>query len=93
MPDRGKPRNTALALSVFGAIFMVPPLINIFNQPVWVFEVPLIGVYLFVLWIILILGTFFLSRHLREVEPLTKSRGGDEGSTNIGAIDGEEGKD
>ncbi len=66
MSNRRKIENGALALPIFGAILIVPPLLNVFNVEVLIFGAPLIIIYLFSLWILLIIATFFLSRHLPD---------------------------
>jgi len=69
-----KVENTVFAFFIFGAIFMLPPLINIFNKPIKIFDLPLIVVFLFSLWVILILGTFFLSNNLKRNNTLNKPK-------------------
>ena len=66
MDNRRKLENAALALSVFGAILMVQPLLNLFNIEVRLFGMPLIIIYLFSVWIALIGGTFIISRLLAK---------------------------
>lgn len=66
MPDRRKLENAALALPVFGAILMVPPLIGIFNVSHTVFGIPVPVIYLFSLWISLIGATVFLSSRMND---------------------------
>lgn len=69
MPDRRKLENAALAVPVFGAVLMVPPLINVFDVPVTIFGAPLEVVYLFAVWIALIGITAILSRRVKDVSP------------------------
>ncbi len=66
MANRRKLENAALALSVFGVILMVPPLLSIFNIPIKLFGAPLVVIYLFSLWLVLIGATFFLSSRLKS---------------------------
>ncbi len=61
MANYRKIENAALALAIFGAILIVPPLLNLFNIEILLFGTPLIIIYLFTLWILLIVGTFLLS--------------------------------
>ncbi len=85
MSNRRKIENGALALSIFGAILIVPPLLNVFNVEVLIFGAPLIIIYLFSLWILLIIATFFLSRHLSDSPTLEQNNDGFE----AGDIEGE----
>jgi len=64
MPNRRKLENAAMALLIFGAIMIVPPILSIFNIPTQLFGAPLVVIYLFTIWIILIGATFFLSSRL-----------------------------
>ena len=58
-----------LALTVFGALLLVPPLVHVFNQPRSHLGIPQIVIYLFASWLLLIAGTAALSRRLpRETE-------------------------
>jgi hypothetical protein len=66
MNGRRKLENTALALSIFGAIMMVPPLLSIFNIDTRLFGAPLVVIYLFTLWIVLIGATAFISSKLMQ---------------------------
>ncbi len=56
--------SAMLALTVFGALLLVPPLVLVFNQPISHFGVPQIVIYLFLVWLGLIVGTAWLSRTL-----------------------------
>lgn len=56
--------SAMLALTVFGALLLVPPLVLVFNQPISHFGVPQIVIYLFLVWLGLIIGTAWLSRTL-----------------------------
>ena len=53
-----------LALTLFGALLMLPPLVHVFNQPLTHFGMPQIVIYLFVVWLLLIVGTALLNRAL-----------------------------
>ena len=64
MAERRKLTASMLALTVFGALLLVPPLVYVFNQPISHFGVPQIVIYLFVVWLLLILGTAALVRLL-----------------------------
>lgn len=67
MVHRQKLENGALALSVFGAILIVPPILSVFNVPVRIYGAPLAIAYLFVVWIGLIMVTALLSRHMKDL--------------------------
>ena len=56
--------SAMLALTVFGALLLVPPLVLVFNQPISHFGIPQIVIYLFLVWLGLIVGTAWLSRSL-----------------------------
>lgn len=60
MPDRRKSYRPGLvnerlmALFVLGVVMITPPFIGVFNKPVMVLNVPLLYVYLFAAWVLLI---------------------------------------
>jgi len=62
--ERRKLIASMFALTLFGALLLVPPLVYLFNQPISHFGVPQIVIYLFVVWLLLIVGTAALSRLL-----------------------------
>ena len=62
--ERRKLRSAMLVLTLFGALLMLPPLIHIFNQPLTHAGIPQIVIYLFVVWLLLIVGTALLNRAL-----------------------------
>ena len=68
MASRRKLENAALALSVFGAVLIVPPILSIFNVQLRLFGVPVVVIYLFLVWITLVGVTRFLSGRMPEVE-------------------------
>ena len=63
--------NATLALPVFGAMLIVPPLIGVFNAPWRVFGLPVGGLYLLVVWTMLIGAAFWLAR-----QPAARGRSG-----------------
>jgi hypothetical protein len=66
-PFRGhRARDAALVLPLAGLVLIAPPAINLFLADLSVFGVPLIGVYLFGVWGLLIVGARLLSRRLGE---------------------------
>lgn len=69
MAERRKLESSMLVLTISGALMLVPPLVYVFNQPISHFGVPQIVIYLFVVWLLLILGTAVLTRALPREEP------------------------
>lgn len=65
MPIRRKLENIALALPIFGAAIILPPIVRVFAPDARIFGSPIIVVYLFSAWMGLILATFWLSRKLK----------------------------
>ncbi|WP_193335893.1 hypothetical protein [Devosia beringensis] len=64
MAERRKLIASMLVLTVSGALLLVPPLVYVFNQPITHFGTPQIVIYLFVVWLLLIIGTAALNRGL-----------------------------
>lgn len=62
MPDRRKIIGGMLLLTLMGTLLMVPPAVYVFAQPFRHFGIPQIVFYLFVLWLLLIIGTALLAR-------------------------------
>jgi hypothetical protein len=62
-------RDAALVLPLAGLVLVAPPVVNLFIADVSIFGAPLIGVYLFTVWGLLILCAQRLSRRLREDDP------------------------
>ena len=84
MVDRRKLQNIALALPLFGAAMILPPVVLVFAPDVRVFGTPVIVIYLFGIWLCFILTTFFLSRRLKqsqqiEIEPIGTPSAGQDG--------------
>ncbi len=59
-------RDAAIVLPLAGLVLIAPPVINLFIADISIFGAPLIGVYLFTVWGLLILCAQRLSRRLRE---------------------------
>jgi hypothetical protein len=59
-------REAGLILPFFGLVLVAPPLVNLFISDITIFGAPLIGVYLYSVWAVLIGGSFWLSRKLQE---------------------------
>lgn len=64
MAERRRLIASMLALAIFGALLLLPPLVYVFNQPVSHLGIPQIVIYLFGVWLLLIVGTAALSRLL-----------------------------
>jgi hypothetical protein len=61
-----------LLLTVLGAALMLPPLVYVFNQPIMHLGIPQIVLYLFLLWLLLIVGTALLAYRVPRDELDTK---------------------
>lgn len=55
-----------LLLVVLGGALMLPPLVYVFNQPLTILGVPLIVLYLFGVWFLLIVGTAVMTRAIPQ---------------------------
>jgi len=73
-PEPRKLASGMLVLTGFGALLLVPPLVYIFNQPISHFGVPQIVIYLFLVWVLLIIGTAVLTHFM------PRSNSGDDGA-------------
>ncbi|ODT81055.1 MAG: hypothetical protein ABS76_13225 [Pelagibacterium sp. SCN 64-44] len=78
MADRHRLTGGMLLLTVLGALLMLPPLVYVFNQPQTIFGIPQIVFYLFVVWLLLILGTALMA-HARPHKPQKGDAPGGEG--------------
>ena len=61
---RRKWQEAALIVPLLGLFLLTPPFISIFSIKVSIFGIPLIVLYIFVVWISLILTTRFLAARL-----------------------------
>lgn len=66
MANRRKLENIAIALPVFGATVILPPIVGVFTSDTRIMGTPIIVVYMFSMWMLFILGTYLLSRRLRS---------------------------
>lgn len=74
--ERRKLVSAALFLTVLGTLFFLPPLAVLFQLERRFLGVPLEVIYLFVCWLGLIAGAFWLGRRLpREAEAEPPSEG------------------
>jgi hypothetical protein len=64
MIRRARTQEQLVALFVLGALLLLPPLLVIFNQPVRVLGVPVLYLYLFVVWIAVIGLTAAIARRI-----------------------------
>ena len=69
MADTRKLEHAALVVPIFGAVLIVPPVINIFLYPIHFAGAPLIVAYLFAVWVGLIMATALMSRHMKDHTP------------------------
>ncbi len=61
---RQKARDAIVAVTVFGTLLLLPPILPFFDRSVTVGGVPLIVVYVFGVWLALIVAAWALSRRL-----------------------------
>ncbi len=73
----GKLVSAALFLTILGSLLLLPPLANVFQLQRRFFGIPVELIYLFVCWVALIAGAFWLSRRLPR-EPGAEPRDGDD---------------
>lgn len=64
MRGRRRLESAALILPLLGVAMIVPPFISVFNAHRLVFGVPLVALYLFAVWGLLIVLTAILGRRL-----------------------------
>jgi hypothetical protein len=74
--ERRKLESAALFLSLLGVLLILPPLAVLFQLERRVLGVPFELIYLFLCWLVLIAGAFWLGRKLpREAEAEPPSEG------------------
>ncbi|GAA0604524.1 hypothetical protein [Paenochrobactrum glaciei] len=67
--DGDKKRDNAVfLLPLFGCVFSLPPMMNLFNHKVLVFGIPLAFLYLLGVWTIMVVIAFFISRKSRKTQ-------------------------
>jgi hypothetical protein len=64
MTDRRRVVGGMFMLTVLGLVLFVPPVVGLFNRDVTFLGMPQIVFYLFTVWLLLIVGTVALTRHL-----------------------------
>lgn len=73
MPRQHQKMTDRLVLLVLGGLFaFTPPLLLTVNKALLIFGVPLLYLWLAGVWMLLIVGVFWLNRHLKA-EPPTKA--------------------
>lgn len=72
--DAQAARDAATLLPVAAAVLLLPPFILVFAAPVLVAGIPLIVVYVFAAWLLIILGAWLVARrHAREPDVVNAS--------------------
>ena len=67
--ERRKLTSAALVLTLLGAVLFMPPIATVFQIHRLVLGVPSEVIYLFAVWVLLVVGAWWLSRRLpREDE-------------------------
>jgi uncharacterized membrane protein len=84
MQNRRKLENIAAALPVFGAAMIFPPIVRVFAPDARLFGVPIIVIYLFAIWMMFIIATYFLSRRLKQSDVDQPGDGGSAGGNEDG---------
>lgn len=67
-------RDVATVLPFVAAVLLISPLIVAFSAPVNLFGVPLIVVYLFSVWVVIIAVAFAVARRLDRAEQAEAER-------------------
>lgn len=67
--DAQAARDAATLLPLAGTVLFLPPFILVFAAPVLVAGIPLIVIYLFSVWALIVLGAWFLARQVAEPDP------------------------
>jgi len=65
-PSDRKDSDRSFILTLVGALLLTPPLAGIFQLDIRILGIPFTGIYLFLVWAVLIAGTALLSRRLRH---------------------------
>lgn len=64
--DARKLEHAALIVPIFGAVLIVPPIVQVFLFPIHFAGAPLIVAYLFAVWVALIMATALMARHMKD---------------------------
>lgn len=76
MANRRRSEGFGFFLPIFGAILIMPPIVQLFDHGGALFGVPTIFAYLFGVWFFLVLFSFVLARLLPRDEPDQHGRAG-----------------
>ncbi len=75
--DKGRVKDLATLMPWVGLFLFTPPVLFLFHPGTTIFGVPLLPVYLFIMWLALILTSRKLTEHLvDEFDPSHNSREG-----------------
>ena len=74
--EPARTRDAATALPFLAAVLLLPPVILVFARPAAPWGVPLIVLYVFVVWSAVILASFLLARRLKRA-PRSPASDGD----------------
>jgi hypothetical protein len=67
--ERRKLKSAALILTLLGAVLFMPPIATVFQIQRRIFGAPSEVIYLFAVWVLLVVGAWWLSKRLpREGE-------------------------
>lgn len=62
--ERRKLTSAALVLTLLGALVLMPPIVSVFQIHQLILGVPAEVIYLFSVWVLLIVGAWWLGRRL-----------------------------
>jgi hypothetical protein len=71
MHRQNRNRDGFIALFVLGVFLLLPPFLLVFNHPVGVLGIPVLYLYLFLAWGLLIVLGAAVSRHIPDAEAST----------------------
>ena len=60
-------KDASILILCLGIIFLLPPITFIFDKPINLFGVPLVVLYMFGVWFLLVLASCVIARHLRKI--------------------------
>ena len=69
MHDRGRTHERLCALFLLGVALLLPPLLLVFNHPVRVLGVPVLYLYVFLAWALIIALAAAVARTIPDEEP------------------------
>jgi len=81
---RRKWQESALIAPILGVFLLLPPFISVFSINMSVFGIPLIILYIFIVWIFLILVTRYLAHKLIQDYETDLSKQADENNPDLG---------